>query len=350
MALPSYRDLKAYNLATFSIALGILLTFISLLSLCQEACTEAHNYQFLGTNFELIGIFYFLALMGAHMLSKTNPLFTLIAALMIAAGLGAETVFIWIQKTKIGHWCPICLSIAGTLLLTGFLYYFILQQHVSIKNETQGGFMTTAIKNWMLVITFGLGFVIAFTGVSKIDRLAAAEQAIQEKIKFGNTDSHLEVYVFTDWSCPACRTLEPKLKGIADKISDKASLTFVDFAIHPETLNYIPYNLAFMIQDKPKYFQAREALTKLSQKTKKPTDAQVTKAVSSSGITFHELAFEDISLGMKYFEHLADKYDVEATPTMILINSKAKTSKKLSGVEEINEANVLKALNSLKSK
>lgn len=350
MALPSYKDLKTYNLATFSIALGILLTFISLLSLCQEACTEAHNYQFLGTSFELIGILFFLALMAVHMLSKTNPIFTLIAASMIAAALGAEAVFIWIQKTKIGHWCPICLSIAGTLLLTGFLYYFILHQQVSTKNEKQGEFMNAALKNWMMVFTFGLGLSLAFTGVTKIDRLGAAEEALQEKIKFGNTDSPLEVYVFTDWSCPACRALEPKLKGIADKISDKASLTFVDFAIHPETLNYVPYNLAFMIQDKPKYFQAREALTKLSQKTKKPTDALIIKAVSPSGITFHELAYEDISLGMKYFEHLADKYDVEATPTMVLIDRNAKKSKKLSGVEEITEANVLKALDSLKSK
>ena len=40
------------------------------------------------------------------------------------------------------------------------------------------------------------------------------------------------------------------------RIMKKAGLMFVDRAIHPETMNYIPYNLSFMINEKKSIFKS----------------------------------------------------------------------------------------------
>lgn len=328
-----------FNLASFSLLAGLILTFVSWLELCTETCTEAHNYVFYGTKFEVFGGVYFILLNLLHLLSKKHQSLSFLVALLIVAGLGAEAMFIWLQKTQIGSFCTVCLSIAASLLLAG-LFYFLMYY---IKHR-EGGYM----KSFSLLTVFAIGFIVAFGGVVKIDRLEAAQQEIKEQIKFGKTDSPIEIYLFTDWTCPACRALEPKLESLVKHVGESASFTFVDLAIHPETLNYSPYNLALMMNYKPYYFKARDALTQLSAKTKKPTDKQVTEVIKPIGFKFQELGYKDISVGMKYFEQLADKFKVEATPTLVIVNSETKKGQKLAGVEQINEENTAKVIEALK--
>lgn len=334
-----------FKFATGSILIGLALTVISWLKLCSTTCSDAHNYRFFGMPFEILGGAFLILLLSMHLLTKKFPSLKIVVGLSIAGALGAEAMFIWIQKTEIGHWCPVCLAIASTLVFTGIFY--ILRYMTKPTINYQGGPMRARLKSLAFLGTFIFGFLIAFGGVTKINVLEAAEQEIKEKIKFGNSNSPVEVYLFTDWSCPACRALEPKLENIANKIMRKASLTFVDVVVHPETLNYAPYNLAFMIQNKPQYFKARDALTKLSLRTKKPTDSQVSRALPN-GVKFQELGYEDISLGMKYFDQLSSKFDVRATPTMVIINRNAKKGKKLAGVEEITESNAMRVIDSLR--
>lgn len=337
------KNLKSFSfhLTTAALFAGLLLTFISWLKLCTESCSEAHNYRIFGLRFEFLGGFYFVLLGVLHLLSKEKSSLNFLVTLLVALGLGAEIFFIWIQKSEIGSWCPVCLSIAASLAIaaTGcFLRIF------NEENFNKGGIM----KSFSALFTVFLGFLIAFGSVTKIDKLEAAENELKDKMKFGNVNSPIEVYIFTDWACPACRALEPKLEALAGKVMRKAAVTFVDVVVHPETLNYAPYNIAFMIQNKPQYFKARNALTKLSLDTKKPTEKQVTKAVAPYGIKFQELGYGDISLGMKYFDQLSDKYKVDATPTLVIINRDAKKGKKLSGLDEITESNTLKAIDALR--
>lgn len=351
--MESYRTIfkqTSFHLATLSIVVGLLLTLISWLKLCSETCSDAHNYRFFGLPFEFLGGVFLVALLICHLLSKYSQFFYYIVVLMVAGGLGAESMFIWLQKYEIGHWCPVCLGIASTLLFTGIFYLlgYLYNRPAEHNHINQGVPMKNRLQGLGMFAAFVLGFLAAFGGVTKIDRLEAAESAIKEKIKFGNSSSPVEVFVFTDWACPACRMLEPKLENLSNKIMKKASLTFVDVVVHPETLNYAPYNLSFMIQNKPEYFKARGALTRLSQQTKKPNDRQISQIMKPLGVNFQELGYEDISLGMKYFDQLADKFKINATPTMVIINRGAKKGKKLSGVEEITESNVLKAIDSLK--
>jgi thiol-disulfide isomerase/thioredoxin len=337
---PSFKwQSVLYNLATFALLAGLILTFVSWLELCTEICSDAHNYVFYGTKFEVFGGVYFIMINLFHLLSRKHSSLSFLTALMIAAGLGAEVMFIWLQKTQIGSFCTVCLSIAVSLALAGIFYF--LMYYLKYR---EGGYM----KSLSLVSVFAIGFMIAFAGVTKINPLEAAQQEIQEQIKFGKTDSPIEIYLFTDWTCPACRMVEPKLEGLLKAVGEHASFTFVDLAIHPETLNYAPYNLALMMNYKPHYFKARDALTQLSAKTKKPTDKEVHAVIKPIGFKFQELGYEDISLGMKYFEQLADKFKVDATPTLVIVNRDTKKGQKLAGVEQINESNATKIIEAIK--
>lgn len=191
------------------------------------------------------------------------------------------------------------------------------------------------------------GFVFSQAGFAKYDQLQAAEKNIKESIAFGDMSSHVEVYVFTDWECPSCRKVEPILEKAAPAIMKKAKLVFVDMPIHPESTNFTPYNLSFMINDKAQYFHLRNQLTKLSLTTKTPTDEEVEAIAAKLGAKYRQLHYADIDVGIKYFKHLSDQFKVEGTPTVVVVNAEKKKGKKLVGVNEITEDNILKAIHSL---
>lgn len=325
-----------YHLASVFILAGSILTLISWLKLCSTYCSDAHNYRLFGIPFEISGAFFFLALGILHFLKKTKPIL-----LLISSGLGAELYFIYLQKATIGSWCPVCLSIAFCIASLMLCYLIIY------KNQHNEGFMHPNRFTVLLSFTLIFGLASSFFGVGKIDQLGAAETTLKEEIKFGNKSSPIEVYVFTDWACPACRAAEPAIEAMASKVTQEAQLTFVDAVVHPETLNFAPYNISFMANNKPQYFQIRNALGKLSMKNKKPNDQDISAAVAPLGVSYRELPYEDVALTMKYFDELVDKLKVTGTPTVAIINPVSKKGKKLSG-KEITEANVLKAIHALR--
>lgn len=330
-----------FHLATLGIIIGVILTAVSWFKLCSQSCNDAHNYRLFNVPFEWVGWAFFLTLTVFHFKGRTSSFYRTLAGLTIAGGLGAETFFIFLQKYSIGTWCPVCLSIACTIAFIGICYLFLNQR----QNEV---YMNKWLNVGLLTAVFTLGFGTSFLGISKIDKLQAVEDAIKEKIKFGNTASPIQVYVFTDWACPACRMVEPAIEAMAPKVMKEAQLTFVDTVVHPETLNYAPYNISFMANSKPKYFQIRDALGKLSVKAKKPTEEQVRNQIAHLGVQYNELPFEDITVAMRYFEELTDRFKITGTPTIAIVNAGAKKGKKLAGIDEITEANVLKAIQALK--
>ncbi len=335
MELPVKR--WSYLLATLFLIAGIVLTAVSYLRLCSTTCNDAHNYRLFGFPFEVGGALYFSLLAFLHFGSLKRPSLQRYILPLVVIGLGAEAFFIAVQKWQIGAYCPVCLGIAASIALFGLSTYFeTLKQGISMKR----------IFNFSCL--FAIGVATAFLGISKIDQLQATEDKIKQEIKFGDPTSTVEVYVFTDWACPACRAIEPALEKMAPKVSQQAQLTFVDTVVHPETLNYAPYNLSFMVNAKSKYFDVREALTKLALTTKKPTDQDIVKAVAPLKITYKELPYEDVTVAMRYFDELVERFKVTGTPTVVIVNRNAKKGKKLAGVEEITEANVLKAIKTIR--
>lgn len=319
------------KIASTTLVIGAILTALSALHLCTGSCSEAHNYRLFGLPFEVTGASYFAALLFCHFTSRTS-----LTAFLLAAGLGAEGYFIYLQKQQIGSWCPLCISIAICLGIAGIYYFFVEK---TMKKWTD---------NLLICALMVLGFSVASVAVSKFDQLQAVEDSIKERIKMGNHASNVEVYVFTDWACPACRSVEPKLEAMIPQITQQATITFVDTVIHPETLNFAPYNIAFMAQNAQQYAKIRQALTELSAINKKPTDQDISQAVAPLGIHYRELPYEDVSLAMRYFDDMVDRFKVTGTPTIAIINPSTKKGKKLAGTSEISQENVLEAIKALR--
>lgn len=341
------QSLTAYWIAAFALFCAWGLAILSWMELCSQACAEGHSYRLFGLTFESIGLTIFPLALGFHLLTRKFPSLTLLTGWMLCAMLGAEVVFIYVQKYKIGSWCPVCLSIAAALTVAAlaYLYGYYKDFKLSLENPDRGPIMINFYKGLTGIGFFCLGFLAAFAGIAKHSPLQAAENSIKENIAFGNPDSKVEVYVFTDWSCPACRSIEPILEKMAPKVMKVARLTFVDNPIHPETLNFTPYNVSFMINNKDKYFQLRNALTALSEDTKAPTDKQIEAIAAKAGAKYKQLSYSDVALANKYYSHLIKQLDVEGTPTVVVVNKETQKGKKLPGAQKITEENVMKAIN-----
>lgn len=346
---PRFSNFLFY-LLTLVIIAGFALSVISWLRLCSSTCVEGHNYRIYGFAFETVGFVFFPILTLMHLLSRKYSIFSTLVGWAICGALGAEIMFIYVQKYKIGSWCPVCLSIAGTLAFAGMicLYRYYINLKNSLERENKEEIMNSIYKGFSGICFFVIGFVFAFGGIAKFNKLQAMENEIKNKIAFGNPNSSIEVYVFTDWACGGCRAIEPTLEALAPKIMKKARLSFIDQEVHPITLNYIPYNLSFMINNKSKYLELRRALGKLALQTKEPTDAQVEALASKLGTQYTQLNYADIQMGTKYFEHLVKQLNVEGTPSVVIISKNDKKGKKLEGAEEITEANIMRAIDSFK--
>lgn len=339
----------AYWIGIAAFTAACLLTFISYLQLCAQACAEGHSYRIFGFTFEMVGLIMFPITLIFHILSRVHPAFSLLTGWLLCAMLGGEVVCIYIQKYKIGSWCPVCLSIAGALLIAALAYLYEYYKDIkqSLENLDRGLIMINFYKGLTGIGFFLIGFLAAFAGIGKYSPLQAAEESIKERIAFGDFNSNIEVYVFTDWSCPACRSIEPILEAASPKIMKVAKLTFVDDPVHVETLNFTPYNLSFMVYNKDKYFQLRNALTELSEKTKSPSDEQINKITSRFDVKYKPLSYADVALANKYFTHLISQLNVEGTPTVVIVNKETQKGKKLPGAAKITEENIMKGIKTL---
>jgi len=197
-------------------------------------------------------------------------------------------------------------------------------------------------KTALILFAFLAGMSITAMGLEKPDAFAAGLSV--KSLAFGDAESSSEVYIITDWFCPACRIAEPEMLKGARKAMLQAKVIFVDYPIHPETFNYIPYNLSFIVREKEKYLQIREALATLARKTKEPTPEDVQAAVSPLGVKFVPLNYADVQGGMQYFSSIIKKFKVTGTPSVVVQDTRTGKMKILFGIKDITSDNILKAL------
>lgn len=348
-ALQLKQSRFAYYFIAAALSVAYALSFVSWLRLCSQACAEGHTYRIFGFTFETIGLIFFPFLMLLHLLSRRFMVLGTFTSWLLSAALGSELIFIYVQKYKIGSWCPICLAIASMLAVAGMacLYSYYRNFKLSFELGDKGQLMNNICKGFTGCIFFVMGFILAFAGVAKSNPLRAEEASVKESIAFGNLRSPIEVFVFTDWRCPSCRKLEPTLEYILPRIMQTARVTFVDDPIHPETMNFTPYNVSFMINNKAQYFSLRKALTALSEDTKTPTDAEIEAIAAKLGTQYRQLNYADVALANKYFASLVKKMDIDGTPIIVVANRHNNKAKKLEGSAEITEKNILKAIETL---
>lgn len=173
---------------------------------------------------------------------------------------------------------------------------------------------------------------------------------VSQQLSLGNVLSNVEVFVFTDFLCPICKQLEPRLEAMTPKIMEVAQLHFVDVPLHDNSQYFIRYNVSFLLNNKNDYLKGRQAVDKLTDQTDKPTDEQLQALIKDKGITYKPLSQKQLDEITNYNLGLLKEYKVKATPTIVIINNQTKETKTLRGPKEITEENVLETIQSLKKK
>ncbi len=320
---------------------GLILAVVSEMNIwCTAACTETHKYALFCVPFGLFGIVFFIAAWIVYELSRFYGIFYSLFLLMVFGASGAEVAFILIQKYEVKQWCPLCLGIASTVYLLAIMIAAErIKAIISEFKERKVMFMSLSKKVSIILFVFVIGFLTAYKGAQK----TGAEENMPD-IFLGNKSSAAEVYIITDWFCPACRQAEQEIEKAVPEIDKRAKIVFVDFAIHPETLNFTTYNLSFLVYEKDKYLALRKVLATLTLKTKEPTQEEVQKAAAPLRATYKPLSFLALNHGMKFYEAVVRTFKVNSTPTVVINNTKTRKIVKLVGVKEISEPNILKAL------
>ncbi|MFI5344353.1 MAG: thioredoxin domain-containing protein [Chlamydiales bacterium] len=337
-------------IVAFCLFAGLILSILSWLEICVEHCSANQAYRLFNMPFALIGILFFTVGLVMHFLSRRYHFLSTLLGWMVAAAIGSEIMFIGVQKYDIGHWCPVCLSIAVSVGIAGLVmpanYYKTL--FLTLQSNHRGQIMGT-IKKGLASLSFVLvGFLMAFMGVSKPDLAQAAMNDIKDRIAFGSKESHVEVYFVSDWFCPSCKKIEPLIEQLFPKIQSQVAFYFIDYPIHKKSFNFVPYNLSFLMYDKHQYFKARQALMRLAEENDSPTDEDIIKLAQANQIPFKELSFVDVKSGMEWFDQIVDKYHLNATPVMIITYPGHNKMIKLEGRDEITEEAVLKAIDTVK--
>lgn len=319
-------------LLTLVIAWG--LSLMAFLHLCTSACGEGQNWRLFGLPFGTVGVALFSALILLHVASLYYPSLHKLLGFCLIASLGAEVVFILVQNFQMTKWCPVCLGIAGCIALgsASFLGELNTYKGTNMKN------FSTAF------LVFLLGLAGAFMSITKVEALQDAKMEFKDQLVFGNAKSPIEIVLFTDWACPACRELEPTIVKVMPDLMKTQKVLFLDLPLHKETCNFCPYNMAFIVEHKAEYLKLRESLTKLSTKTKNPSESQIKKIAKKYNVDFQPLNFADVVLGMKYAEDMAQKYKVQATPTLVISNTSTNKEKILVGGQEITPENIEKTI------
>lgn len=320
---------------------GLILSIASVLNICTaEACIEAHKYTLLGIPMPLLGIGFFIVAGIIYELGRVKELFLSLFSLMISGASGAEIAFTLIQKFRIQKWCPLCLGVAAAVYFVAIVISFEgIKNMIAEVKERRILFMQLLRRVFAILVVFIVGFFAAYEGMQK----GEAEENIPN-IFLGNQDSPIEVFIVTDWFCPACQRAEQEIEKAIPEIEKRAKIIFVDKPIHPETLNYTPYNLSFLSYEKERYIELRKALQNLAKKTKEPTPEDVKEAIAPFHITYKPLSFLSATNGIKFYDSIAREFKVDATPMVVIRDAKTKKFIRLIGVKDITESNIAKAV------
>lgn len=318
---------------------GLVLALLSWTDLCSfGGCTEAHQYRFFGVSLPLVGTLYFCILAALLLLSHRFNAAARLIPLTLAGGAGAETVMIYLQKTVIQAWCPLCLGIAAVVYLISILkLYEAVTESRGLKTMNRKQFISKAL---ILIVAAAAGFAISLAGIKK-------PEAATLDATLGKQNSKVEIYVFSDWLCPICIKIEPLLEGALPSLEKRAKIYFIDKPVHQESMNFVPYHLSFLVNEKAKYIQLRKVLFELARTNRNPSLQDVQRVIAPLGVTYKQLSFMDVSQMMAKAQALSAEHKVTGTPTIVVINSSSKKSKTLVGGKDITTENLLKAVKSV---
>ncbi len=337
--------------ALVPIAAAFLLSALSWTGICTDACAEMHLYRFFGLPIPPIGAGYFAACSLAFLARRRSGYAGVAVTVLLAGALGSELVLVWIQKFVVGRWCPLCVGIAVSVAAACALFARERLQGLAahIRNGERNIVMKRlASKSFVVLVALAAGAAVSAVGVKKPDAFAAGLSPAS--LVFGDASSSAEVYVITDWFCPGCRAAEPEIVKGAGLAMQRAKVFFIDYPIHRETVNYIPFNLSFMVREKGKYLRIREALASLALKTKEPTPEDVQAAVAPLGVKYVPLNYTDLLTGTQYFHGIVQRFSAPGTPCVVVLDGRTGKTKILTGVAALTADGIVQALSEVSAK
>lgn len=319
-------------LVLLALLLAVAFSLAAQYQLCSS-CSETGNYRLAGLPFGWVGVGWFSLLIALWLTRARWGWSWRFFPLLLAATAGAEVHFTWIQKYQIGQWCPLCLSIAGCVLVACAAAVWDGSRRQPIEG---------VVMKIRTLLTVALFFALGLTG--SLFAVSKKAQAAEADLFLGKTGSLTTVYVVSDWFCPVCRKMEPEIERMIPNLAGYARLGFVDLPIHRETVNFTPYHLQFLAYEKQKYPALRRALAQLALKTKQPAEAEVRGAVAPLGVKLRPIDYADTFAAMQANLAVCRDYKIKATPSVVITNSKRKKSKVLVGEKQISEAAIKAAI------
>ncbi len=337
--------------ALVPIAAAWLISALSWAGICTDACAEAHLFRLFGVPLPPFGVGFFAVCAVAFLARRRVRIAGFAVGVLLAGALGSELVFLWIQKYVIGTWCPWCVAIAVSVAAACAL--FARERLRDASARARDGERTDVMKRLApgtlaVVVAFAAGIAVSAVGMKKPDAFAAGLSP--RSLVFGDEKSSTEVYVVTDWFCPACRTAEPEIVKGAGLAMRRAKVFFIDYPIHPETVNFIPYHLSFMVREKERYLPIREALSALARKTKDPTPEDVQAAVSALGVKYVPLNYTDVLAGTQFFNATIKRLRVPGTPSVVVLDVRTGKTKTLTGSVALTADGIAQALSEVSAR
>ena len=200
-----------------------------------------------------------------------------------------------------------------------------------------------SLKKLTLLRSFSVsvGFFCLLVFVYSVAPAAGAEK---EAVPSYGQGPH-EVLVFSDYFCPPCQVLEPKLEPVLDALYKQGSvkITFVDTPMHRETPLFAKFYL-YAAKATPDYraaVRARQVLFALAGKENVFwMDERIEEAFRKEKVPFSPFDFRTVQPALN---GLIKQHRVDATPTCVILSPGAKAEK------HTGAGNILKGLTSLQT-
>jgi thiol-disulfide isomerase/thioredoxin len=201
----------------------------------------------------------------------------------------------------------------------------------------------STLKKTLLFPAFLLPIAFCYLFITFISPAPAVDADKGSIPSYGN--GHHEVLIFSDYFCPPCQALEPKLEPVLDELYKKGSvrITFVDTPMHKETPLFAKFYL-YAAKATPDYraaMRARQVLFALAGKENVFwMDERIEEAFRKEKIAFTPFDFRPVQPALN---GLIKQHRVDATPTCVILSPGAK-AQKYTGAGDI-----LKGLTSLQT-
>lgn len=348
-----YKRILSY-LTTTSLSIPIIGSSLLILGWCSAGCTDTQGYKLFGLSFPVFGLIFFSILLFISFGRNYRlPRYRHLYDLLLTGTLGAEYLFISLQKNFIGHYCPVCLVIAVAVGLSGGLriaevitykWWFPSRPGQGIKLIYDNGIRALIIIS-LLFFTASSGVLAAAVGVEPPRPVNISSIKIDSMdLWMGKADSKVDVVFVSDWFCPYCKNLEPIIEKILPALGSSARYTFVDDPIHDKSFKFLHINLSLLLNSKEKYMDGRKAIYDLIENKTPLGKDNIAKTMLEHGIKYspgnNEILVKAAVAGKNF---LIDNR-INFTPTVVIRNRATGKSKTLYGVKEITETSLLENL------